>query len=167
MVTDNPSAPAGAPNGEASVPPMVIGHQYVKDLSFEVPNGPGIFDVARNQSPQVTVGLDVLVSRLPQNGFEVGLKVNIEAKIADQVAFVLELVYCGLFSINVPNEHMEPVLLIECPRMLFPFARTIVCDITRDGGFPPLMLQPVDFVSLYRQQLAQRQAAAAQPAAKS
>lgn len=166
MVTDTPPAPpSGTPSGEAAAaPPLVIGQQYVKDLSFEVPNGPGIFEAARQHAPQVSVGLDVSVARLPQGPYEVGLKINVEAKIGEQVAFLLELIYCGLFAVHVPTEHVEPVLLIECPRMLFPFARTIVCDVTRDGGFPPLMLQPMDFAALYRQQLAQRHAAAGQPA---
>ena len=79
----------------------------------------------------------------------------IEAKLENRPAFILDLTYGGVFTVQVPEEHLQPVLLIECPRLLFPFARNIVADCVRDGGFPPILLQPIDFVTLYRNRVEQ------------
>ncbi len=136
---------------------LTVNGQYIKDLSFEVPGAPGIYGEMRQQ-PEIPIGIDIQATKLQDNVFEVVLAVNIDAKVNGKPAFVLELSYGGVFTVQgVPEDHMQPLLLIECPRMLFPFARNIIADMTRDGGFPPLMMQPIDFVALYRQRMEQLQ----------
>ncbi|MGH7056494.1 MAG: protein-export chaperone SecB [Acetobacteraceae bacterium] len=142
--------------------PLTVNLQYIKDLSFEVPGGPQIFTQLRT-APQVTISMDVQARRLQegQPTFEVALVVRAEAKLAapgngqaqgeQPVVFIVELTYAGIFTLGaMPENAIEPVLLVECPRLLFPFARGIVSDLTRDGGFPPVMLAPVDFVALWQ-----------------
>ncbi|HTR18256.1 MAG TPA: protein-export chaperone SecB [Acetobacteraceae bacterium] len=157
------SESANIPTGETQgVPPLVVNVQYVKDLSFEVPSGPEIFATLRGQ-PQVQINLDVQARRLQegQNVYEVTLSVRAEASEPPVAAngtpengravFIAELAYAGIFTLNgVPDQAVEPVLLIECPRLLFPFARNILSDVTREGGFPPVLLQPIDFVALWQ-----------------
>jgi preprotein translocase subunit SecB len=145
---------------QAQQPPLIINAQYIKDLSFEVPNAPEIYR-EQTSSPDIPIGLDVGFRQLAPNTFEVTLHLRVEAKYGDKVGFIIEIAYGCVASINVPQEHVHPILLIECPRMMFPFVRNIVCDLTRDGGFPPLMLTPVDFLALYQQRM-QEQAAAQQ-----
>lgn len=140
---------------------MKILGQFIRDLSFENILAQKRIDGEVQPDIQVQVALDGR-KRGEGNQYEVTSKFNITSKNkgSDAVLFVLELEYAGLFQIdNVPNEQLHPFLLIECPRMLFPFVRRIVSDVTRDGGFPPLNLDNIDFVALYRQQLAQRQQA--------
>ena len=144
-----------------SEPPLAINAQYIKDLSFEAPNAPGIFANLQNQQPEIRVNIDVQAQPLRENTFEVTLHVNAECKADDQVAFIVELAYAGIFTLKIAQEHVQPVLLVECPRLLFPFVRYIVSDCTRDGGFPPLMIGPVDFYAMYQDQLREN---AAQPA---
>lgn len=141
---------------------MQILAQYIRDMSFE--NNLARKSIDGNVTPdvQVQVALDGK-KRAVENQFEVMTKFNITSKNkgTDDTLFVMELEYAGVFQIeNVPDEQMHPFLLIECPRMLFPFVRRIVSDVTRDGGFPPLNLDNIDFMALYRQNLAQRQAQA-------
>ncbi len=140
--------------------------QYVKDLSFENPNAPQTLGPAEEQ-PTINVRVDVGVRRMSGTDFEVALKIGAEATVKDKTMFLVELDYAGLFRLtNVPEADLEAVLVIECPRQIFPFARRILADVTRDGGFPPLMIDPIDFVSLYnqrRQQMAQEVAGAGQP----
>lgn len=133
--------------------PLVIHGQYIKDLSFEVPNAPGIFGEMMKTQPDVQVNVDVDAKNLAPNQFEVTLQVRADCKLGEQVAFIAELSYAGIFEINVPQEHIEPMVLIECPRMLFPFARSILANATRDGSFPPLMLSPVDFAGMFRDRM--------------
>ena len=147
---------AGTPNGAQPAPPLTVNIQFVKDLSFEVPGAPEIFTSLRSQ-PNVQINLDVQARRLDDgsNTFEVVLVVKAEATEpkddAPRVVFIAELSYAGVFTLNgVPENAIEPVLLIECPRLLFPYARNILADVTRDGGFPPVLLQPIDFVSLWQ-----------------
>ncbi|HEX7775057.1 MAG TPA: protein-export chaperone SecB [Parvibaculum sp.] len=143
----------GAPFGEAT-PHMRILTQYVRDLSFENPNAPATLGQPSEQ-PQIGVQVDVNVRRFSDTDFEITLGVDVEAKMKDEVMFLVELQYCGLFRLeNIPVENLEPVLLVECPRQIFPFARRIIADVTRDGGFPPLMIDPIDFVGLYQQRRA-------------
>lgn len=138
--------------------------QYVKDLSFENPNAPQTLGPAEEQ-PSINVRVDVGVRRMSATDFEVALKIGAEATVADKTMFLAELDYAGLFRLtNVPEADLEAVLVIECPRQIFPFARRILADATRDGGFPPLMIDPIDFVGLYqqrRQQMSQEVAGAA------
>ncbi|WP_160121727.1 protein-export chaperone SecB [Rhodovarius lipocyclicus] len=136
---------------QAPQPPIVVNMQFTKDLSFEVPNAPTIFASLR-EAPQVDLRLDVQARPIQEgeNVFEVALEIRADAKAGDQVCFIAELTYCGIFTITVDDQSLEPVLLVECPRLLFPFARNILADITRDGGFPPVFLQPIDFVALWQ-----------------
>ncbi|MEL6642618.1 MAG: protein-export chaperone SecB [Pseudomonadota bacterium] len=159
--TENGAAPAAAPQIK-----MQILAQFVRDLSFEnIVAQKGIQgDVAPDIQVQVSIDAK---KRSAENQYEVVSKYNITSKNkgTEDTMFVMELDYGGIFQIeNVPDEQLHPFLLIECPRMLFPFARRIVSDMTRDGGFPPLNLDNIDFIALYRQTLLQRQAA--QEAAK-
>lgn len=133
-------------------PPLYINGQYIRDLSFEVPNAPQIFTKMTEQ-PKIEVNVDIEGGRLKDNTFNINLKFNVEGKIQDDVAFVVELVYGCIATLNVPEEHIEPVLLVEIPRHLFPFARSIIATAVRDGGFPPLMITPIDFAALYRDRL--------------
>ncbi len=145
--------------------PLVVNIQYVKDLSFEVPDAPQIYSTLR-AAPRMDINLDVQARRLndTQNVFEVVL--NIRAEATEQPTngaaasgarvFVAELAYAGVFTITgVPDAALEPMILVECPRLLFPFARNILADVTRDGGFPPVLLQPIDFVALWQSRRAQ------------
>jgi preprotein translocase subunit SecB len=158
-MSDQASSPA---NGAPDQGPLVLNIQYTKDLSFEVPGAPEIFASLR-EPPRVDLQLDVQARPIQegQNVFEVSLQIraDAQAQINGQAApcFIAELVYCGIFTINVPQEHLEPVLLVECPRLIFPFARNILAEVTREGGFPPVMLQPIDFVALWQQRRAESQ----------
>jgi len=130
--------------------------QYVKDLSFENPAAPLSL---QGQKPALEVGVDVQARGLGVDQYEVSIRIRADAKSANQTIFVCELTYAGVFMLkNLAQENVQPVLLIECPRQLFPFARRVVADTTRDGGFPPLLLDPIDFLTLYRAQMAQQRA---------
>ncbi|MFC3125321.1 protein-export chaperone SecB [Pseudoroseomonas globiformis] len=154
--TQTPPANGQIPEGAAPQGPLLLNLQYTKDLSFEVPGAPDIFTQLREQ-PRIDLALDVQARPLQQGGnvFEVALQIRADAQATlaegkTQTAFIAELVYCGIFTVNVPQEHLEPLLLVECPRLLFPFARNILADVTRDGGFPPVLLSPIDFVALWQ-----------------
>ncbi len=141
-------------------PQMRVLGQFVRDMSFEniMAQQGGAGDV--QPDVQVQVNLDAK-KRSADNQYETAIKLNItsKAKDGDAVLFVLEIDYVGIFHIEgVPDEQMHPFLLIECPRMIFPFLRRVVSDITRDGGFPPLNLENIDFISMYRNEIARRQA---------
>ena len=166
------TTPSPQPGGQAPQQPLVVNIQYVKDLSFEVPGAPQIFTQLRAQ-PQVNINLDVQARRVQegQTVFEVALMIRAEAHEAASrqgngqaaavppTVFVAELTYAGVFTLTgLPDNAIEPVLLVECPRILFPFARNILADVTRDGGFPPVLLQPIDFVALWQARRAQAQA---------
>jgi preprotein translocase subunit SecB len=159
--TDDPKALAGADGGDEqeqqnTPPQLAVLGQYIKDLSFENPNAPASFQA--KEQPKIDVAVDLRANRMAEEVFEIDLKFSAKATQGEKVAFVAELVYTGLFGIkNVPADQLEAVCLIECPRMLFPFARRVLADTTRDGGFPPLMLDPIDFVGLYEQRIAERQ----------
>jgi len=155
----------GADEAQAPQIRMNVLTQYIRDLSFENilsqkgTNGEVTPDV------QVQVNLDAR-KRAADHQFEVAIKLRVDstAKDSKEKLFLMELDYVGVFHIEgVPEDQMHPFLLIECPRMLFPFVRRIVSDVTRDGGFPPLNLDTIDFIALYRNELARRQAAQAQP----
>lgn len=162
---------------ETQTAPLTLNIQYTKDLSFEVPNAPAIYTILR-EAPSVNINLDVQVRRLEENEnvFEVTLATRAEATAPTAqegegaagngaaeaqdgkttTVFICELAYAGIFTLaGVPENQLEPVLLVECPRLLFPFARNILADVTRDGGFPPVMLGPIDFVSLWQQRRTQ------------
>jgi preprotein translocase subunit SecB len=138
-------------NGEDSGPTAGLISQYVKDLSFENPNAPAIY---QNQTPPgIDVQFNIGAGQVGDEVHEVALKIEVRATADGQTAFIVDLTYAGLFGLrNVPAEHVQPFLLAEAPRLLFPFARRVVADTIRDGGFPPLMLEPIDFAALYMQQ---------------
>lgn len=124
--------------------------QYVKDLSFESPAAPDCFIKTLSQ-PDVQIGVDVTAKRVNETLFEVELKLTATAKAENKILFVTELTYGGLMSAtNTTNDNIQPILMIEGPRLLFPFARAIMSNTTRDGGFLPLNLNPIDFEALYR-----------------
>lgn len=129
---------------------IAINAQYIKDLSFENPNAPASL-AGSNEAPKIDVSVDIRVQNLKDDTFEVVLVINSQAKAGKHNIFVIELAYAGVFTINVPEQDREAVLMIYCPGVIFPFARRILADISRDGGFPPLMLDPIDFASLYAQ----------------
>ena len=139
-------------------PKMNILAQYVRDLSFENILAQKGVDGELNPEIQVNVNIDAK-KRTTDKQFDVVVKLRVDSKSknTNNVLFVLELDYGGVFQIeNIPDDQLHPYLLIECPRMLFPFLRRIVSDITRDGGFPPLNLENIDFLKLYRQEIERR-----------
>ena len=155
MTTD-----AATGNSNATSPSLNILAQYVKDLSFENPGAPRSLQ-ARDKAPSININVNVNANPMSDTEFDVVLSLTAEAKDGDKMLFNAELAYGGVFRISgFPQEHMLPVLFIECPRMLFPFARQIVADATRNGGFPPLMIDPIDFAQKYQQRLAEEQAKA-------
>jgi preprotein translocase subunit SecB len=162
-MVENPSTPP-APGAQAAATPaprLTIVSQYIKDLSFENPRAPSSFEPGKSR-PEIGIRVDARAQDLGAERYEVTFQLHIEAKSGDDPVFMVELTYGGLFTLaNVPQESLQPVLMIECPRLLFPFARRIVADVTRDGGFPPLMFDPFDFVTLYRRRQEQAQAEAA------
>jgi preprotein translocase subunit SecB len=142
-------------NQAAQQPAIHVLSQYIKDLSFENPNAPRSLRAAETQ-PTLNVNVNVNARPMSQTDFEIELKLDAQAKRDDETMFIIEVTYAGLFQIrNVPPEHMQPLVLIECPRLLFPFARQIVADATRQGGFAALMLDPLDFTALYRRRVAE------------
>lgn len=144
-------------NGAAS-PSLSILAQYTKDLSFENPGAPRSLQ-ARENAPDININVNVNANPLSESDFDVVLTLNAEAKDGERVLFHTELVYGGVFRVTgFPQEHMLPLLFIECPRLLFPFARQIIADITRNGGFPPLMIDPIDFAQMFTQRMAEEQA---------
>jgi preprotein translocase subunit SecB len=146
----------GAPTDAGPPPQLNVLAQYTKDLSFENPNAPGSLAPQQTQ-PQINIQINVGANNVAENEFEVALTVEGKAETAGKLMFSFELVYAGVFRIlNVPKENLHPLVMIECPRLLFPFAREIIATAVRDGGFPPLMLDPVDFVGLYRQNIARQ-----------
>ncbi len=155
-MAETSETPAGGAPADQS-PRMTIMSQYVRDLSFENPRAP--LSLQANQGrPEIQIRVDVRAQQMEAERYEVSLQVHAEAKAGDQIAFVVELTYGGVFGLlYVPQESLQPLLLIECPRLLFPFARRVIADATRDGGFPPLLIDPIDFVSLYRRRQQQAQ----------
>ncbi|MCM2294405.1 protein-export chaperone SecB [Allorhizobium sp. BGMRC 0089] len=146
-------------NGAAG-PSLNILAQYIKDLSFENPGAPLSLQ-ARDRAPSINISVNVNANALSESDFDVVLSLNAEATDGDKTVFNVELVYGGVFRLaGFPQEHMLPLLFIECPRLLFPFARQIVADATRNGGFPPLMIDPIDFAQMFSQRFAEEQAKA-------
>jgi preprotein translocase subunit SecB len=154
-----PGAPAGGQAAGAQAPAFAITAQYVKDLSFENPRAPHVF-LNQKEQPQVQVQVNVQVNPLAQDIYEVALTMEAKAIQANETSFLVDVTYAGVFALTgVAQEHRQPLLLIEGPRLLFPFARQIVAEATREGGFPPLLIQPIDFVELYRRNAANQGAA--------
>ncbi len=145
-------------NGADTAPQAGLISQYVKDLSFENPSAPAVYQW--QGQPQIDIQFNIASAQVGDDAFEVALKVEVKAVAADKVAFQVELTFAGLFALrNVPEDQLQPFLLAEAPRLLFPFARRVLADAVRDGGFPPLLLEPIDFGQLY---MAQAEATAGQ-----
>lgn len=148
-------------NGADTSPAIGLITQYVKDLSFENPNAPAVYQW--QEQPDIDVQFNIASEKPGEDVYEVSLKIEVKAKTAQGTAFATELTYGGLFGIrNVPDDQIHPFLFAEAPRLLFPFARRVLADAIRDGGFQPLILDPIDFNGLYLQQLAAQQAEQAQ-----
>ena len=154
--TQMSTAPKGS-NGPAITLPLTIHAQYIKDLSFENPSPIQSFTNEEHGQPNISVGIQAKAENLGGANFEVVLEIRIDATREKTPLFVTELSYAGIITLadSVESDEAGPLLMVESPRLLFPFARNILADVTRDGGFPPLMLAPVDFAALYEQQKAQ------------
>jgi preprotein translocase subunit SecB len=151
------SATNGGPQPQMAMPQIGVLTQYVKDLSFENPNAPRSL-APSTQQPAISVQINVDAAAVGDADIEVTLRLEGKAESQGMLLFSFELAFAGIFRIqNVPADSMQPAVLIECPRLLFPFAREIIATATRNGGFPPLLLEPIDFVNLYRQRLASAQ----------
>ena len=137
-----------SPNTSNASVVLEVNAQYVKDLSFENPNAPS--SLHQKEEPKVEVNVDVKAVKISEGVYEVTLTTAVMGYNDTIKLFIAELTYAGVFTItNAEGNHLQPYLLIECPRLLFPFSRAIIADMTRDGGFPPLLIQPIDFAKLY------------------
>jgi preprotein translocase subunit SecB len=151
--------PAATPQEQPSPqaqPSMKVLGQYLKDLSFENPNAPA--SMTLQAQPDINISVNVNAKPLGQGGSDYEVEIHLEAKASHQgkVIFATDLLYAGVFRLeNIPKDALHPIVLIECPRMLFPFARQILADATRSGGFPPLMLDPIDFAGMYQKRMAE------------
>lgn len=140
-----------------TVPPLMVNAQYLKDITFENPN-PVKFLQNNAESPEINVSIDIKLESMGDKTYEVTLQVSASAERKTEKLFIVEIEYAGIFTLgNLPEEAIHPVLMIECPRMLFPYVRQIIANLTREGGFPALSLNPIDFVEMYHQQMAQHQ----------
>ena len=149
------NAEAGA-NEAAEGPMLSIITQYIKDLSFENPNAPASLNPELS-APSVELAVNVQARALTEENYEIELRIQATAKHDEETAFIVELVYGGMFLLkNFPADAMEMMCMIECPRLIFPFARRIISDATRDGGFSPLQLDPIDFAGLFAAHKAQQ-----------
>jgi preprotein translocase subunit SecB len=143
-----------ANNTQANAPSMNLIGQYIRDLSFENPGAPGSI-LAGSGNPGFSVNINVAVKKQADDVYAVELTLNAKAERDKALLFNVELIYGGVFRLrNVPEEQVPPLLMIECPRLIFPFARQVLASVTQQGGFPPLMMDPVDFSQIYRQNLA-------------
>ena len=149
-----------ATNGNGSVQQQTLNilAQYVKDLSFESPGAP-LSLRPRDKAPGISINVNVNANPIAENDFDVVLTLTARVGEGKEVLFNAELVYGGVFRLEgFPQEHLLPLLFIECPRLLFPFARQIIAEATRNGGFPPLMIDPIDFAQMFQQRMAEEQA---------
>lgn len=150
----------GASNGNGQQPQLSVLTQYVKDLSFESPGAP-LSLRPREKAPAININVNVQANPLAENDYDVNLTLTAKGEDEGTVLFNVELVYGGVFRVvNFKQEHLLPVLFVECPRLLFPFARQIIAECTRNGGYPPLMIDPVDFAQMFQRRMAEEQAKA-------
>ena len=154
-------APASQENGqenasEAAQPMLRILAQYIKDVSFENPNAPDSLR-ADQDAPQISINIEIGRQMLDNNTVEVVLVLGAKAERDGKPVFLCELEYAGLFAFgNIAEDHIQPMLLIECPRLLFPFARQIMAELTQNGGYPPILLEPPDFAAMFREEMMRR-----------
>jgi preprotein translocase subunit SecB len=157
-----PASPAAGGAAAQQGQQLIVNAQYIKDLSFENPRAPHSLRQQQGQ-PAVEINVDVKAQNLGADNYEVVLSINASAKMQDETLFLVELTYGAVITVrNVPQELLSAVVLVETPRLMFPFARNIVADTTRDGGFPPLMINPIDFGELLRRNAGNQQAASQQ-----
>lgn len=155
---ENTSPEAAAGNANGAQPTLNVLVQYVKDFSFESPGAPEALRTQRDKAPSININVNVNSNSLGGSDYDVLLTLSATAESEGSVLFNAELVYGGVFRVEgFAREHMLPVLFIECPRLLFPFARQIIADATRNGGFPPLMIDPIDFARMFQQRMAEQQ----------
>src|SRR5438477_1856797 len=161
MATTGNGGPAPSPGPQQGQAQLTVLGQYIKDFSINNPNPPR--SLAPNQTqPAIQIQINDGVQQQAETDYEISLKLDGKAENSGTVLFAFDLTFAGVFRVqNVPKESLQPLVMIECPRLLFPFAREIVATAVRNGGFPPLLLDPVDFVSLYQQRMAQMQPGAA------
>jgi preprotein translocase subunit SecB len=154
MAQDEPTGapPNGGAAAPAGQPQLFINAQYVKDLSFENPRAPQSL-IQQKAQPEVSLDVDVKARNLAPDVYEVALTISAEAKAEGETAFIVQLTYCGVISAqNATPEMLNAMILVETPRLLFPFARNVIATATRDGGFPPLLINPIDFAALVRRE---------------
>jgi len=150
-----------SPEMAAGLQQLIVNAQYIKDLSFENPRAPQSL-IQQPTQPSVDINVDVKAQNLGPEVYEVVLTINVTARIQEEPVFLVELAYGTVVTVkNVPQEMLAPLILVETPRIAFPFARAIIANATRDGGFPPLMINPIDFAELLRRQQADTQVVAA------
>jgi preprotein translocase subunit SecB len=153
----------GGPQPQMAMPQLAVLAQYVKDLSFENPHAPRSL-TPTSQQPSINIQVNVEAAPMSDTDFEVTLRLEGKAESQGLVLYSFELLFSGVFRVsNVPADSLQPFVMIECPRLLFPFAREIVSTSVRNGGFPPLLLNPIDFVDLYRQRLAAQAPSGSEP----
>ena len=145
---------------QGSQPPLIVNTQYVKDLSFENPSSP-VQSGENDGNPDISIQIEAQAKPLVDRSFEVSLRIHVDAKRQEKKVFLMELEYAGVFTVSkeVPEEYLRPILMVECPRILFPFARHVVSTLVQEAGYPTLLLTPVDFAELYQRQIAQEQQA--------
>ncbi|WP_212111570.1 protein-export chaperone SecB [Bartonella queenslandensis] len=147
----------GEMNNSGGEPVFAVLTQYLKDLSFENPSAPHSLR-AREKSPQIDINIHVNANPIGDDNYDVVLSLSVKANDDAETLFHVELIYGGVFHLeNIPQEHVMPLVFIECPRLLFPFARQIISDATQNGGFPPLWIDPIDFAALFQKRLAEEQ----------
>jgi len=142
---------------EASEPQvsLVINSQYIKDLSLEIPHAPQVFKKMSKQ-PSLKVDVNVETQKIEENGYTVDLNISLNADTDDEKLFILELTYSAFVTLSAPQEHLEPILNIEIPRLTFPFARNVIAQCLMESGLPPIMMNPIDFAALYSARLVQK-----------
>lgn len=156
-MADDAASPATTGNGADTLPAIALITQYVKDLSFENPNAPAVYQW--QEQPGIDVQFNIGSERPGDDVYEVALKIEVKATAGQGTAFAVDLTFAALFGVrNVPEDQIQPFLFAEAPRLMFPFARRVLADAVRDGGFAPLLLDPIDFNGLYLQQVQARAA---------
>lgn len=152
---------ANEANNQAQ-PAIMIRNQYIKDMSLEIPFAPAIFKEVNNNQPEIHVDMGMKSDVQEDGSYVVSLETKMDADVNGKKLFILELTYCSNLILNVPEEHKEPILMIELPRLMFPFVRSIVATSLANAGLPPLMLNPIDFAAMYQDKKAKEAAATAE-----
>ena len=150
---------ANEANNQAQ-PAIMIRNQYIKDMSLEIPFAPAIFKEINNNQPEIHVDMGMKSDVQEDGSYVVSLETKMDADVNGKKLFILELTYCSNLILNVPDEHKEPILMIELPRLMFPFVRSIVATSLANAGLPPLMLNPIDFAAMYQDKKAKEAAEA-------